>query len=216
LPPTELKRKQVRSGVLFILAVLVFAVLLGIFFKMQPAIRMTGRFQTVGDFPDDHAWFNTSVPLNLYDQLSGHVVVLLSEDFETLDDVTALSRLHDLCSEFADDPVQVVVIYRISEEKLTELYSQVEAWDFSFPMIIDDMNEVGVNFGINSVPALLLIDSTGRISGWFYEGWEDVDIEAIVRDLLMQGIASRTLVRDPFHPDGGEFIPERLRSLSSD
>lgn len=194
----------------------VFAVLLGIFFKMQPATRMTGRYQTVGDFPDDHAWFNTSVPLSLYDQLSGHVVVLLFEDFETLDDVMALGRLHDLCTEFAADPVQVVVIYRISEERLPELYSQVEAWDFDFPMIIDDKGEVGLNFSINNVPALLLIDSTGRISAWFYEGWEDIDIEAVVRDLLIHGIASRTLVRDPFHPDGGEFLPERLRSLSSD
>jgi len=196
--------------------VLVFGILLGGFFRMQPSTRMTGRFQTVGDFPDDHAWFNTSVPLGLYDQLRGHVVVLLSEDFETLDDVMALSRLHDLCTEFADDPVQVVVIYRISEEKLPELYSHVEAWDFDFPMIIDDKGEVGVNFGINNVPALLLIDSTGRISAWFYEGWEDIDIEAIVHDLLVHGIASRTLAHDPFHPDGGEVLPERLRFLSGD
>ena len=212
LPSTGLRKKQIWSTVLFLLAVAAFASLLGIFFRNGQEPLITGRFQTVGDFPDDHAWFNTSYPLSLYDQLRGHVTVLYFEDFETLDDLRGLSRLNELDEAYADDPFQVILVYRISPEKLPELYRQVETWDFRYPIIIDDRNEVGVNFGISAIPALLLIDSTTRVSAWYYHGWEDTDLETIVYDLLNQGISSRTLAMDPFRPDGGEFIPERLRS----
>ncbi len=212
LQPTGLRKNQVWSTVLFLLALMAFATLLGIFFRNGQEQRLTGRFQTVGDFPGDHAWFNTSYPLSLYDQLRGHVAVLYFEDFETLDDLRGLNRLNELDETYTDEPLQVIVVYRISRQRLPELYRQIETWDFRFPIIIDDRDEVGVNFGISSIPALLLIDSTGRVSAWYYHGWEDTDLETVVFDLLTQGIASRTLAMDPFVPDGGEFIPDRLRS----
>jgi hypothetical protein len=212
LPSTGLRKKQVLSTVLFLIALVAFACLLGIFFRAGPEGRQTGRFQTVGDFPDDHAWFNTSHPLSLYDQLRGHVTVLYFEDFETLSDLRGLSRLAVLDETFADDPMQVIVVYRISRERLPQLYSQVETWDIHYPVIIDDGGVVGENFGISGIPALLLIDSTARVSAWYYHGWEQADLETVVYDLLTQGVASRTLAMDPFRPDGGEFIPDRLRS----
>jgi len=207
-----MRKKQIWSTILFLVVVLIFASLLGIFFRSGEQVSYTGRFQTVGDFPDDHAWFNTSQPLSLYDQLRGHVTVLYFEDFETLDDLRGLARLDQLIEAFQDDPLQVVVVYRISRNMLPELYAQVETWDIGYPIIVDDLGEVSANFEVNSFPALLLIDSTARLSAWYYHGWEDTDLEVVVHDLLIQGISSRTLAMDPYIPDGGEYIPDRLRS----
>jgi hypothetical protein len=198
--------------VLFLAALVAFASLLGLFFRNGRETMRTGRFLTVGDFPEDHAWFNTSEPLSLYDQLRGHVTVLYFEDFETLDDLRGLSRLDDLNESFSEEPLQVIVVYRISGERLPVLYNQIETWDFGYPIIVDDLEEVGVNFGVSSIPALLLIDSTARLSAMYLHGWEHTDLEVVVYDLLNQGRSGRTLAMDPFVPDGGEFIPDRLRS----
>ena len=215
LPPTGLHRKQIWSSILFLAAVVLFAVLIGIFFRNGSPESSSGVFGTLGDFPPDNAWFNTSEPLSLYDQLRGHVTVLYFDDFETLDDLRGLARLDELYESFPEDPLGVVVVYTISADRLPELYEQVEAWDFDYPMIVDDQGEVRLNFSVDSVPALLLIDSTARLSDRYYHGWENVDLEAVVHDLLNQGIARRTLAMDPFRPDGGEYIPERLQYLVS-
>jgi hypothetical protein len=215
LPPTGLRRKQIWSSILFLAAVILFAVLIGTTFRNGSEESSDGLLGTVGDFPEDHAWFNTSEPLSLYDQLRGHVTVLYFDDFETLNDLRGLTRLDELYGSFPDEPIQVVVVYTIPAERLPELYEQVEAWEFDYPMIVDDQGEVRLNFSVGGVPALLLIDSTARLSERYGQGWEDIDLEGIVNDLLNQGIARRTLAMDPFRPDGGEYIPERLQYLVS-
>ena len=214
LPKTREHRRQLVSRVLFGAAVLAAGVGLAALFRLQgPPAAPTERYQAVGDFNDEHIWFNTSQPLSLYDQYRGHIVVILFCRFENLAAVQDLSALRRLSEAYVDNPVGVVVVYRTQTTDLETLHSHVRSWSLEFPVVVDDTGQVSENFGITAYPAVVVLGTHKRVSARFYAGWQEADLQGIVADLLGEGTASDNLAREPFVPDGGEYVPSRLRDI---
>jgi len=208
LPKTELVRKQIRSTILFALALVAAALLIGSLFRLGPTPPDTGILTYVGDFPSDHIWFNTSEPLSVYNQLSQHVSVLFFCELSALSDLQYLSRLEELDEYYSDLPLAVIVILVSSETDVSELTTTVETWGVDFPIIIDSSELVSQRFRVSTYPAVLVLDSKATVSTRFYAGWEEADLQGIVGDLFEQGTAMRNLSTTPFEPDGGTYFPE--------
>jgi len=214
LPKTREHRKQLASRVLFAVAVVVAGVGLALLFRLQgPPPSPTERYQAVGDFTDEHIWFNTSRPLSLYDEYEGHVMVVHFCRFESLSAVQDLSALRRLDEAFPEAPLGVVVVYRTSTTNLDSLHSTVRSWGLEFPVVVDDNGEVSENFGITALPAVVVLGTHKRVSARFYAGWQEADLQGIVADLLGEGTASDNLAREVFRPDGGEYVPPRLQDI---
>lgn len=214
LPKTYEHRRRILARFAFAGVALLSALGLAVLFTLQgdpPA--PTERYQAVGDFDGEHIWFNTSRPLSLYDQYRGHIIVVHFCRFETLSAVEDLSKLRRLNQEFEDAPVGMVVVYRTDTTELTSLHSTVRGWGLEFPIIVDDCGDVSENFGVTAYPAVIVLGTHKRISARFYVGWQEADLQGIVADLLGEGNASANIAREPFIPDGGEYVPPRLRDI---
>ena len=208
LPKTELVKKKIRSTVIFILALVVAALVIGSLFRLGPKPPDTRILTYVGDFPSDHIWFNTSEPLSVYDQLSRHVTVIFFCRLSVLSDLEYLSRLRELDDYYSDLPLAVVVVLERDESDAAELTATVETWGVDFPIIVDTSGLVSESFSVSTFPALLVLDSKATVSGRFYTGWREADLQGIVGDLFEQGTAMRYLSATPFEPDGGNYFPE--------
>jgi peroxiredoxin len=167
----------------------------------------------VGDLSEDHIWFNTSEPLSLYDEYRGHIVVLLFGRFESLSAVQDLSALRRLAEEYQDSPLGIAVVYRTETTDLDSLHATMRSWSLEFPVVVDDDGDVSANFGISAYPAVIVLGTHKRVSARFYAGWQEANLQGIVADLIGEGTASHNLSREPFRPDGGEYVPPRLRDI---
>lgn len=207
LPRTELHRHGLRSGLIFGAALLVSAVLISFLFNMKGAPPSTERYFAVGDFPAGHVWFNTAQPISLYTELQGHVVVVLFCDFVMLSDVAALERLQSLRDSMHTDPIFFVVAYVPADSSLEVWRETVRNWWIDVPVIVDNEGAVRQNFAVDSIPQMLLLDTHARVVSRYSHNWQSVDAEGLIRDLLAQGGASRSLANVPFRPDSGEYVP---------
>jgi hypothetical protein len=178
-----------------------------------PPASASERYQAVGDFGEDHIWFNHSRPLSLYDEYEGHVMVVHFCRFENLSAVQDLSALRRLDEAFPDAPLGIVVVYRADTTDMEQLHSTVRSWGLEFPVIVDDTGDVSANFGITAFPAVVVLGTHKRVSARFYAGWQEADLQGIVADLLGEGTASDNIARYPFEADGGEYVPPRLRDI---
>lgn len=200
------------SRIGFTVALLVAAGLLAYLFSLGVQRESPERYQTVGDFPRDHVWFNTSEPLSLYGQLSGHIVLVLFCDCRSLIDVRELSMLQSITETFADSPVAVLVALDNSSHHLDSLRGVIrQDWGITFPVILDSYGGVASNFHVGDTPTLLILETRARVAASYGSSWYERDLESLVGDLLSQGIASRSLAHDPYHPDpAGEYLPDPL------
>lgn len=187
---TTYGRAQIVKGILFVFGVIVFAVIAGILFKQNPDYPPAGRMDIASDFPEG-VWFNTDEPLNLFDQLRGHIVVILFNDFNTLADLEDLNRLSFIDSTFSELPVACIVVSVGREVAMTD--SLVTQWHIQFPVISDPDLVVMDNFGVRALPAVLIIDTASRVAARYYEDWNLVPLEGVIYDLVDQGVATRSL-----------------------
>jgi len=185
----------------------VSALLLSFLFSLKKEPPNAERYVGVGDFPSGHVWFNTAGPLSLYSQLEGHVLVVIFCDFSRLSDALALEGLQSLQDSLRRQPVQFIVAYVPVEETLTAWRQTVRDWGVDFPVIVDHDGAVRSNFGVDSIPQVLLLDAHSRIVTRYSCGWQNADIEGLVADLLAEGVASRSLSFNRFMPQPGEFVP---------
>lgn len=210
LPRNELHRQRIRSAALFGLAVLLSAIGLGYLFSLKREPPNTERFAAVGDFPEGHAWFNTQEPLGLYRDLSGHVVLLLFCDFTRLWDAAGLERLQRLHEDFATSPVAVVTVFVRPEGGPDSWRTTIAAWGIGFPVIVDHDGTVMTHFGVRETPQLLVLDAHARAVARYGSEWRDTDLEGLVSDLIVEGVASRSLSDRPFRAHPGEYVPPGL------
>jgi hypothetical protein len=208
LPPTDLHRHRVRSMILFFVSVILSAAGISFLFNIEKEPPNAERFSMVGDFPEQHVWFNTTVPLSLYTQLQGHVLVVLFCDFTSLADVPDLERLQQMRDGYLDSPVQFVTVYITSDSSLTNWRERVQSWGIDFPVIVDDDGAVKRSFGVTASPEVVVLDTHSRIVSHYHADWVQADISGVIDDLLMEGVASNSLAFNPFVAEPGEYIPE--------
>ncbi len=193
LRSSDYRKDQLKATALFVLGVMVFAVVAGFLFRQTPPRPPSGRMGIVSDFPDG-VWFNTETPPGLFQELRGHVVLILFNDFNSLADLEDLSRLYAIKSTFHDQAVACVVVCAGREVSMTE--SLVDTWQIEFPVMADPDCGVMANFGVSAVPAVLVIDTASRIAARYYEDWNNIPLEEVIFDLIDQGIATRSLSTD--------------------
>ncbi len=197
LKDSEYNRARFKSFVLFAVGVVVFTLIAGFLFRQSPARRPTGRSDIASDFPEG-VWFNTAEPLSLYDQLRGHVVVVLFNDFNTLADLEDITHFSELNRTFHDQPVFGLVVLAGRETATAD--SLVGQWQIDFPVLADpDSTAMGV-FGIRALPGVLVIDATARVAARYYEDWQCIPLEAVIQDLLDQGASARSLTNEKYIP----------------
>ncbi len=191
------KRAQLRSILFFVVGVLGFTLIAGFLFKQSPTRPPVGRAAIVSDFPSG-SWFNTSEPISLYDQLKGHIVVVLFNDFNTLADLEDMNRLAEVDSVFQDYSVACIVVTVGVEQSQTE--ALIEQWGIDFPLLADPDSMAMSGFGVSAVPGVVVIDTASRVAARYYEDWQNAPLEEVIRDLLDQGVATRSLAVEKFVP----------------
>lgn len=205
LKRSDYSRSQVKAALLFLCGVIVFAVIAGVLFRQSPYQPPAGRMGIASDFPRG-TWFNTEEPLSLFDELRGHIVVVLFNDFNTLADLEDLNRLSQIDSTFADVPVACLVVSAGRQVSMTD--SLVSQWQICFPVLADPDFIVMDNFGVRALPAVIIIDTASRIAARYYEDWDRVPLEGVIYDLIDQGIATRSLAREKYNPCIQETVPD--------
>jgi len=205
LKKSEYRRSQLKAALLFMCGIIVFAVIAGILFRQSPYQPPAGRMGIASDFPRG-TWFNTEESLSIFDQLRGHIVVVLFNDFNTLADLEDLNRLCCIDSTFADQPVACIVVSAGREVVMTD--SLVNQWHIRFPVLADPDCAVMDNFGVRALPAVIIIDTASRIAARYYEDWNLVPLEEIIYDLMDQGVATRSLAPDRYEPCPAETMPD--------
>lgn len=195
LKETEYRKNQLKAGLLFLVGVVIFAVIAGVLFRQSPNQPPSGRMGTASDFPEG-VWFNTDGPLSIFDQLRGHIVVILFNDFNTLADLEDLNRLSVIDSTFAELPVACVVVSAGRQVAMTD--SLVGQWQICFPVLADPDYTVMDNFSVRALPAVIIIDTASRIAARYYEDWNLVPLEGVIFDLIDQGIATRSLATERY------------------
>lgn len=210
LPRSSINRRRIRSFILFFIAMVASAFVIGMLFSLVPDPPEENLLSEVEDFPEDHIWFNTGRPLSLYNELSRHVVVVFFCGLETLTELDYFSRLQELQRDLRSQPFAVVVALQTEESSLDELNDMIGDWGIEFPVIIDDRGEVSRRFRVSAFPGLLVLDARARVSARFYMGWERTDLRGIVEDLLHQLRAMRYTDIEIFEPDGCCYIPQRF------
>ncbi len=206
LKDSEYKRKQLRAAIFFGIGVIIFTIVAGLLFKQSPERPPAGRMEIASDFPDG-VWFNTAEPISLFMELKGHVIVILFNDFNTLSDLEDLNRLCDLDSTFSDQPIACVIVSVGNSPAATD--SLVEQWQIEFPVLADPEWEAMNCFSVSALPAVLVIDTASRVSSRYYEDWHLVPLEALLQDLLEQGISTRSLSGTRYQPVTGSFSDNR-------
>lgn len=198
------KVDQLKGALVFTVGVIVFTILAGFLFRQRPYVPPTGRMDIVSDFPEG-VWFNTQEPLSMFDQLRGHVVLLLFNDFNTLSDLEDLTRLCHIDSTFSSQAVICIVISAATSVAMTD--SITSQWQIHFPVLSDPDSIAMGSFGVRGLPAVLVIDTASRVSARYYEDWQRVPLEEIINDLLDQGFATRTLASSKYIPQA-VLVPE--------
>ena len=195
LPVSDYSRSKSRNAVLFALAVAVFAVLAGFLFRIQPETMQVLRHNLAPDFPLGHTWVNAPGHISLFRELKGHVVVVLFNGLTRLADLRDINRMEEIAMQFSEDPVACVIV-------ATGMGSSEEAsqWPLRCPIILDPDTTATRLFGVSALPAVLIIDSNGAVAARYYEAWERIPLEGLVRDLLNQARATRTLSPYRFTP----------------
>jgi hypothetical protein len=197
LKESEYKRRQLKSIAFFAAGVVVLAIIAGYFFRQSPVLPPSGRADIASDFPEG-TWFNTAEPLSLYDQLRGHVVVVLFNDFNTLSDLEDLSRLSELDSLFINQSMLGIVVLAGRETATAD--SLVSQWQIDCPVLADPDSLAMQTFGIRALPAVLVLDARARVAARYYEDWQRIPLEAVIQDLLDQGVATRSLAAVKYVP----------------
>ncbi len=197
LKDSEYKRAQFKSVLFFALGVVVFTIVAGFLFKQGPTRRPTGRSDIAYDFPAGE-WFNPSVPLSLYDELKGHVVVVLFNDFNTLSDLQDLTNFNNLSHFFNDQSVMCLVVTAGLSGSTTD--SLITQWQVDYPVLADPDSMAMAVFGIRALPGILVIDTKGRVAARYYEDWQNIALEPVIQDLLDQGMATHSLANEKYVP----------------
>jgi hypothetical protein len=195
LPESDYSRGQTRSTILFLLAVAAFGVLAGVLFRIQPEHTQIQRHNLAPDFPMGHTWVNTPARIGIFQELRGHVVVVLFNSLSTLADLRDVNRMEEIAMMFSDSPVACIVV-------ATGMESPEEAgrWPLNCPVMLDPDSSATRLFGVSALPAVLIIDSNGAVAARYYESWERIPLEGLIRDLLNQAIATRTIAPERYTP----------------
>lgn len=195
LPTSDYSREKSRNTLLFALAVAIFAVLAGFMFRAQPESGQVLRHNLAPDFPQGYTWVNSSGHISLFQELKGHVVVVLFNSLSVLADLRDVNRMEEISMQFSESPVACVIV-------ATGMGSAQEAvqWPLRCPILLDPDSTVTRLFGVNALPAVLIIDSNGAVAARYYESWEQIPLEGLIRDLLAQASSTRTLAPERYNP----------------
>ncbi|MFO7626129.1 MAG: hypothetical protein R6V62_02580 [Candidatus Fermentibacteraceae bacterium] len=195
LPASDYSREKSRNALLFTLAVGVFAVLAGFMFRAQPESGQVLRHNLAPDFPQGYTWVNSPDHISLFQELKGHVVVVLFNSLSVLADLRDVNRMEEIALQFNESPVACVIV-------AAGIGSAQEAshWPMGCPMLLDPDSTVTRLFGVNAMPAVLIIDSNGAVAARYYESWEQIPLEGLIRDLLTQAYATRTIASERYTP----------------
>lgn len=195
LPASDYSREKSRNTLLFVLAVAVFAVLAGFMFRAQPETEQVLRHNLAPDFPQGYTWVNSQGHLSLFQELKGHVVVVLFNSLSVLADLRDVNRMEEIALQFNESPVACVIV-------AAGMGSPREAsqWPMRCPILLDPDSSVTRLFGVNALPAVLIIDSNGAVAARYYESWEQIPLEELIRDLLTQAYATRTIAPERYTP----------------
>lgn len=185
---TDYSRAQTLKAALFALAVVAFAVLAGVFFRMQPEPGQVLRHNLAPDFPLGYTWVNSPGRISLFQELRGHVVVILFNSLSTLADLRDVNRMEEIALMFEEAPVAcVVVVPGMGSPR------EADRWPLNCPIMLDPDTSATRLFGVNALPAVLIIDSNGAVAARYYESWERIPLEGLITDLLHQAITTRTI-----------------------
>ena len=195
LPESEYSREKARNAFFFALAVAAFAVLAGFLFRMQPEATQVLRHNLAPDFPIGYTWVNVPGHISLFQELKGHVVVVLFNSLTRLADLRDVNRMEEIAMQFNESPVACIVV-------ATGMGSAEDAahWPLLCPIILDPDSSVTRLFGVSALPAVLIIDSNGAVAARYYEEWERIPLEGMIRDLLNQACATRTIAPERYTP----------------
>lgn len=195
LPASDYSREKSRNALLFTLAVAVFAVIAGFMFRAQPEAGQVLRHNLAPDFPRGYTWVNCDGHISLFQELKGHVVVVLFNSLSVLADLRDVNRMEELSLLFDDSPVACVIVAAGMGSA-----QEVEQWPMQCPILLDPDSTVTRLFGVNALPAVLIIDSYGAVAARYYESWEQIPLEDLIRDLLAQAYANRTIAPERYTP----------------
>jgi len=195
LPESEYTRSRTRGALLFALAVAVFTVFAGFLFRVKPETEQVLRQYLAPDFPGGHTWVNSPGCLSLFQELRGHVVVILFNSLTKLADLQDVNRMEEIASRFNDSPVACIIVAVGMESE-----EEASRWPFRCPAVLDPDTSATRLFGVNALPAVLIIDSNGAIAARYYESWERIPLEDLIRDLLNQAMATRTIAPRRYAP----------------
>lgn len=195
LPASDYSREKSRNALLFALAVAVFAVIAGFMFRAQPETGQVLRHNLAPDFPRGYTWVNTDDQISLFRELKGHVVVILFNSLSVLADLRDVNRMEEISLQFDDSPVACVIVAAGMGSA-----GEVEQWPMRCPILLDPDSTVTRLFGVNALPAVLIIDSNGAVAARYYESWEQIPLEDLIRDLLTQAYAIRNLAPERYTP----------------
>lgn len=195
LPASDYSREKTRSALLFTLAVAVFAVLAGFMFRAQPEAEQVLRHNLAPDFPQGYTWVNSQGHISLFQELKGHVVVVLFNSLSVLADLRDVNRMEEISVQFDQSPVACVVVAAGMGSA-----QEVSQWPMRCPILLDPDSTVTRLFGVNALPAVLIIDSNGTVAARYYESWEQIPLEELIRDLLTQAYATRTIAPERYTP----------------
>lgn len=195
LPASDYSREKTRSALLFALAVAVFAVLAGFMFRAQPEAEQVLRHNLAPDFPQGYTWVNSQGHISLFQELKGHVVVVLFNSLSVLADLRDVNRMEEISLQFDESPVACVIVAAGMGSP-----QEAEQWPMRCPILLDPDSTVTRLFGVNALPAVLIIDSNGAVAARYYESWEQIPLEDLIRDLLTQAYATRTIAPERYTP----------------
>ncbi len=150
--------------------------------QVPPVKKPSGKAQAP-DFDGGVAWLNTAKPISIKD-LKGKIVLL---DFWTLCCINCIHTLPDLAKLEKKYVNELVVIgvhsAKFDNEKETEsIRKAISRYEIKHPVVNDANMKIWRNFGVNSWPTLVLIDSEGNfVARGSGEGLHDAVDKAIAK-----------------------------------
>ncbi|MEM7754982.1 MAG: thioredoxin-like domain-containing protein [Planctomycetota bacterium] len=174
------------------------------------------EFILAPDFEPNRGWINTDRPLDLHEDLKGHVVLL---DFWTYCCINCLHVLPDLEyleEKYKDEPFVVVGVHSAkfdTEAERRSIRHAVQRYDIKHPVVVDDNFGIWRSFGARAWPTFAIVDPEGNLLGTTAgEGKRDL-LDSVIAQTLETHREKGTLAETKIEirPDDVFISPSALR-----